>query len=323
MTKKRKAAGRHSSTKSIIVGILIFICWGSLASRQAGAQVRGQYTPGLNATNSGTLPEPGFTYVNVFQNYSFNKLKGPNGNRIPVDGTFSVFDDQNIFIWVSPKKILGGAHFAALADLPIANSSLTSATLGAIGGGGGFADSYYQPFTLGWKFNRADIQAAYGFFAPTGRFNPGATNNIGSGYWGHFLTSGQTVFLTRNKGTAASAYEVYEFHTTQKGTDIHPGQTLDLDYSLTQLIPLQKDMKTLLQVGLIGYGQWQTTSRSGPNIDPVDASQRKYRVNSLGVGANVILPARKAAVGFKWFGELGNSSTVQGHSLQISGNITF
>jgi hypothetical protein len=47
-------------------------------------------------------------------------------------------------------------------------------------------------------------------------------------------------------------------------------------------------MKTLLQVGLIGYGQRQTTSRSGPGIDPAEASQTKYRVNSLGVGANVI-----------------------------------
>jgi hypothetical protein len=270
------------------VGILILICRGTLASRQTGAQVRGQYTPGLNATNSGVLPEPGFTYVNVFQDYSFNKVKDRNGNQLPVSGNIAVFNDLNIFMWESPKKILGGANFAAIALLPIANSSLTSATLGAIGGVGGFADSYYQPFTLGWKFKRADIQANYAFVAPTGRFNPGASNNIGSGYWGNFLSSGQSVYLTANKATAVSAYEVYEFHGTQKGTDVHPGQTLDLDYSLTQIIPLQKDMKTLLQVGLIGYGQRQTTSRSGPGIDPAEASQTKYRVNSLGVGANVI-----------------------------------
>jgi hypothetical protein len=320
---------RHSPVRrnitfalSICVAVMALFC-GFVVPRQAQAQVRGLYTPGLNATNSGNLPEPGFTYVNVFQNYSFNTLKGPNGNRIPVNGTLSVFADQNLFVWVSPKEILGGANFAALVDLPIANASLSGATIGAVAGGGGFADSYYQPFTLGWKFKRAEIQAAYGFMAPTGRFNPGATNNIGAGYWGHFLTSGQTVYLTENKGTAVSAYEAYEFHTTQKGTDIHPGQTLDLDYSLTQVIPLQKDMKTLLQVGLIGYGQWQTTSRSGPNIDPADASLRKYRVNSLGAVGNVILPSRKVILGFKWFGELGNSSTVQGHSLQISGAITF
>jgi len=115
-----------------------------------------------------------------------------------------------------PKEILGGANLRFWWILRSQNSSLSSATLGAVAGGGGFADSYYQPFTLGWKFRRADIQAAYGFMAPTGRFTPGATNNIGAGYWGHFLTSGQTVYLTENKGTAVSAYEAYEFHTTQK-----------------------------------------------------------------------------------------------------------
>ena len=31
---------------------------------------------------------------------------------------------------------------------------------------------------------------------------------------------------------ALSAFEMYEFHGTQSGTQIRPGQTFDLDYSL-------------------------------------------------------------------------------------------
>jgi hypothetical protein len=125
--------------------------------------------------------------------------------------------------------------------LPVANSSLSLAVFGTVAGGGGFADSYYQPFTLGWHTERADI-----------------------------------------------------------------------DYSLTQVIPLQKDMHTLLQVGLIGYGQYQTTDRSGPGIDPVLAANTHYKVNALGAAANIILPARKASLGFKWIKEFSNKSTVQG-----------
>jgi hypothetical protein len=52
----------------------------------AQAQIRGQYTPGFSVTNSGTLPEPGPTYLNYFQLYSFDRLKGPHGVRIPVSG---------------------------------------------------------------------------------------------------------------------------------------------------------------------------------------------------------------------------------------------
>jgi len=37
----------------------------------------------------------------------------------------------------------------------------------------------------------------------------------------------------------------------------------------------------------------------------------------------MILPARKASLGFKYFKEFPNKSTVQGYSLQISGAIMF
>jgi hypothetical protein len=163
----------------------------------------------------------------------------------------------------------------------------------------------------------------YSFTAPTGRFNAGASNNVGSGHWTNGPTAGQTFYLTKNKATAASAYEYYEFHSNQHTTDIHPGQTMNLDYSLTQVVPLKKNMSTLLQLGFIGYGQWQTTDRSGPGVNPVIAANTHYRVNAMGAAANIILPARKTSLGFKWFKEFSNSSTVQGHSIQISGAITF
>jgi hypothetical protein len=133
--------------------------------------------------------------------------------------------------------------------------------------------------------------------------------------------SGQTFYLTKNKGTAVSAYEEYEFHGTQRDTDIHPGQTFDIDYSLTQVLPLQKNMHTLLQVGLAGYGQYQTTDRRVPVPPPVTPG--KYRVNALGAAANIILPVRKSSPGFKWLKEFSNKATVQGYTIQISGAITF
>jgi hypothetical protein len=293
-----------------------------LMATTAQAQIRGQYTPGMTATNSGTLPDSGLTYQNLFQLYSFNQLKGPNGERLPVNGNISVIVDQNIFLWVSKKKILG-ANVGLVAELPITNNSLTSATLGALGGGSGLADSYYQPFTLGWHKKRADYTVAYGFTAPTGRFNAGASNNVGSGYWGNDLSAGETFYLTKDKMTAFSAYEMYEFHGTQKTTKIHPGQTFDLDYSLMHIVKVQKNMHTLLQLGLIGYEQLQTTDRSGPGINPTVAANTHYHVNALGFGSNIILPVRKVALGFKYFKEFSNKSTVQGYSLQISGAITF
>jgi len=113
---------------------------------------------------------------------------------------------------------------------------------------------------------------------------------------------------------------MYEFHGTQQGTNIHPGQTLDLDYSVTQTFPLQKDLR--LQLGLAGYGQWQTSDKNGPTVTPAQVAAH-YRVNALGFAGNVVLPGRKVSLGVKYFREFLNSSTFQGYSVQISGAITF
>lgn len=218
------------------------------------AQVRGVYPLGMSATNSGVTPPSGFTYSNAFLFYSRDELKGPNG-EILATGQQSVLMDLNSFVWVSKKEIaiLGGAVYSSSATLPIANNSLTSDAQGAVNGGGGFADSYYQPIIFGWRKSRADIRAAFGFLAPTGKFTAGASDNVGSGYWTPVLSSGQTFYLTSSRATQLSAFQMYEFHTVQAGTNIHPGQTFDLDYSLTQLFSIRSDVR--LQVGLVGDGQ--------------------------------------------------------------------
>ena len=135
--------------------------------------------------------------------------------------------------------------------------------------------------------------------------------------------AGETVYLTKNKATALNAYQVVEFHGTQTGTNIQAGSTFDLDYSLTQIMSLKKDHSILLQPALIGYGQWQLSNSSGPSIDPVVAASTHYVVNAMGVGANVILPARHVFLGVKWFNEFGNRNTTEGHSFQINGAVTF
>jgi len=300
------------------VALLLVASAGSCLA-QALPPVRGVYTPGFNATNSGVMPEPGLTYANYFMDYSFDQFQTVKGDTIFEQGSAAVFVDINVFEWVSKKKFLD-ANYAIAAGLPFSNSALSSARLGAVGGGGGFADSFYQPFTLGWHLKRADLQVAYAFFAPTGRFTAGASNNTGTGNWTNSPTASETFYLTKNKATSVSAYQLYEFHTTQQGTNIHPGQTFNLDYSVMQILPLQKDMHTLLQFGLVGYGQWQTSNNSGPGVDP--AHPGHYKVNGLGGAANIILPVRKTSVGFKLLKEFSNSSTVKGYSLQIIGGIT-
>ena len=307
---------RSLTARLLISALLATTCCGAL-TRSASAQNRGVYPLGMSATNSGVTPEPGFAYVNQLLIYSRDKSKGPDGEVLGT-GTNSVVMDMNTLAWVSKKKILG-AKFSMTATLPIARNSLTSDVTGPVSGGAGFADSYYQPFILGWNESRFAIRAVYGFLAPTGRFRNGANNNVGSGYWTHAFSSGQTFYLTKNKATSISVFQMYEVHTTQKSTSIHPGDTLDLDYSVMHSFSLGGEKR--VQLGLVGYNARQTTDKTGPTITP-EQSKAHYKVNALGVGSNLSL-SPKINVGFKYFQEFSNRSTFQGHSIQVSGSIKF
>ncbi len=221
-----------------------------ILSMSSQAQNRGVYPLGMTATNSGVTPAPGFTYVNQLLFYSRDHAKDDEGDTLPVTGENYVLMDMNTLAWVSKKKFLGGANFSAVATLPFAKNNLTSDIQGKISGGGGFADSYYMPFILGWNRERVAIRAIYGFLAPTGRFVAGGNDNVGSGYWTNAVSSGQTFYLKENKRLILSTFEMYEFHGTQQGTDINPGETFDLDYSM--MGSLLRTNSFQLQAGLVG-----------------------------------------------------------------------
>jgi hypothetical protein len=295
-----------------IVGIL------SMA-HVAEAQVRGVYPTGMSATNAGVMADAGLTYANLFIFNARDESKGADG-EVVATGTNAVMIDLNTFVWVSRRTLFGGARFSAAATLLVSNNSLASDTAGQLSAGGGFADFYFQPFILGWSADRVAIRTAYGVLAPTGRFNADASDNVGSGYWTHAPSIGVTLFLTKDKTTTLSAFYMHEFHTVQEGTGIHPGQTADIDYSITRTVRINDEAQ--LQLGVIGYGQWQTTDKTGPTITTTQGSAH-YQVNALGFASNVVLPARSMSLGLKYFKEFSNRSTFEGYTLQIAGAVTF
>ena len=288
-------------------------------SQVAEAQIRGVYPTGMNATNAGVTPDSGFTYSNLFIFNTRDESKGSDG-EVVATGTNAVMIDLNTLVWVSRRRLLGGARLSATASPLVSNNSLASDTAGQLSAGGGFGDFFYQPFILGWQTERVGFRTAYGVLAPTGRFNAGASDNVGSGYWTHAPSVGLTVYLTRDKVTTLSAFHLYEFHTVQEGTAIHPGQTANIDYSVTRLIRVNADIQ--LQLAVVGYGQWQTTDKTGPSISPTQAGAH-YEVNALGFASNVLLPTRKVSLGLKYFKEFSNRSTFEGYTLQIAGAVTF
>jgi hypothetical protein len=275
----------------------------------------------MSAVNSGLMPAPGFTYTNQLLSYARDEAKADDGSTLPLKGSNTVVMDMNTFAWVSATTILGGARYSASATLPVAKNDLTSDLNGNLSGGAGFADSYYLPIILGWDKERAAFRILCGFLAPTGRFTAGSNNNVGSGYWTPAPSAGQTIYLNKGKSLALSAYELYEFHTTQEGTGTRPGNTLDVDYSVMRTFALAKGPPRL-QIGVAGYEARQTTAKTGPQITP-DESKARYAINAVGFAVNLAFPSRKLSLGMKFFDEFADRSTYQGFSLQFSGSVGF
>lgn len=283
------------------------------------AQNRGVYPLGMSATNSGLTPPAGFSYGNQLIYYARDEAKDNDGVSLPIGGLNAVLMDLNSFIWASGRTILD-ARYSATATIPVARNSLTSDVRGTISGGSGLADSYFLPMILGWERGRMSLRTMYGVLAPTGRFTAGADDNVGSGYWTHTLSSGQTFRLLSSGALVVSLFEMYEVHTTQRGTSVRPGETFDLDYSVMHSITRQDDPR--LDVGLAGYVQRQTTATMGPDVSP-ESSAERYAVNALGVAVTGVFPGRQASMALKYFGEFRNRATFQGYSVQLAGMISF
>jgi hypothetical protein len=293
-----------------------------LVSTSAHAQNRGVYPLGLSAINSGVTASPGLTYNNSFLFYSRDEEKGGSNGEVLATGQQAVLLDMNTILWASSQEIamLGNARISSAATIPIANNSLSSSAQGAISGGGGLGDAYFQPLILGWHQPRADVRAIVGVLVPSGKFNAGAKDNVGNGYWTPVIAAGQSFYLSEDKATTISLFEMYEFHTAQSGTHISPGETFDLDYSVMRAFRVREGSR--LEVGVIGYEQWQTTAKTGPDITAAEEAQR-YRVNGLGVGMSLLLPTQKVSLSLKYFDEFSNQWTYQGYSLQISAGVGF
>ena len=300
--------------------LVAFLCGAGMPAR-AEAQSRGVYPLGMTAVGSGVTPGPGFTYSNQLLFYARDASKADDGSTLPVSGQNAVIMDMNSFVWVSRKTFLGGAHYSAVATLPVAKNQLVSDIHGQLSGGSGFADSYYLPLILGWNKERVSIRAMAGVLAPTGRFAAGATDNVGSGYWTPTLSSGQTVALTRSQSLTFSAFELYEWHTTQEGTGTRPGDTINLDYSLLQSFALGKSANRL-QVGIAGYMQRQTSAKTGPAIT-TEQTQERYAINALGAAVTLAFPRQRLNVGIKFFDEFANRASYEGYSFQVSGTVSF
>ena len=251
----------------------------------AHAQLNGSHSLGDFGVQSGSQPQPGFYAALFYLRYDTDTIKDANGKTIRLSqdapGSVAISAAAPILWYVSKTKFLG-ANYGALLVLPWANASIEAPAF-AIGDtvSTSFADLAIRPLDLGWHAKRADMAAGFQFYAPTGRYERGGSDNIGKGMWTYEPFVGTTVYFDEKRTVSLATTAFWELHGKKKDTDVKVGQILTLEGGLG---------KSYLGGGLIlgaaYYAQWKLSEDQLADFVAAGRSRarRRFSRQAQGVG---------------------------------------
>jgi len=272
---------------------------------------------------SGTQPDPGLYLSAMYLRYDANRLFNSSGDPIGPDPSQPGSIDVNSYaasVWyVSDFKLLGANYgfmlFPAFTDnaleAPIFGLDQSTNT--------GFTDLYFQPINLGWHTQRADFTAGLGVVAPTGRYEPGASDNLGLGMWSFEPFAGATVYFDEARTWHFATTAFYEMHTKKRNTDIRVGDILTLEGGLGKSF-----LGGTLIFGVSYYAQFQITHDNvGPDIEPFLKGRKLPKQRVFGVGPEVTVPIMTSSklyglINARFFWETGARSTLEGTTLTVT-----
>lgn len=233
------------------------------------------YVPGVEGLMGSSLPPPGFYLrdYNVF--YTADRLNMPNGDKAGVDFSAAVYANVIRGIWVTDWKVLGG-NFVMDALVPLEYTQIK--VNGFKDSEFGFGDICLEPAVISWHGQQWDAAFGYALWMPTGDSQVG-TAEPGKGFWGHMITAGGTYYFDKEKTWALSLLNRYEINQRETDTHITPGNEWTLEWGLS------KKINPVVNLGIVGYYQLQTTTDCGDN-----ASSQRDQVLAFGPEISLVSP---------------------------------
>ena len=145
----------------------------------------------------------------------------------------------------------------------------------------GWGDLAAMPLGLIWTFdNKIDLSFMYTFYAPTGRYETGADDNLGQGYWTHQFQL-PAYFYAMEQATALAIIPTFEFNSKVKDSEARAGDRFSLEYGISQYFT------EWLEVEVMNGHNWQISDDSGRDVwwtgTRFDSRDRKNTF-SAGVG---------------------------------------
>jgi hypothetical protein len=319
--------------------LLIYVANSTIYGQKVSPLQTGHYMPGAINIRDFADPAPAsglfvldyntYQYGDKFYNANgkeVTQITGLNGNLIDLNSQVDGYYNTPMVLWISKKKLLGATYFGGVS-VPIitVNSNLAYSRLGNIndthesgdisGKVSGLTDLNVIPIYLSWAKDAFNITAGYMFYAPTGEYTPGGSDNTGLGYWSNVLQAFGYWYPEKTDGKVSEALAVmfgatYEVTGEIKDSDVNPGNRFSLDYGIEQYLSAN------FSVGLYGGNNWQISEDKGSQV--YWNSQVKDRLGVAGVQvAYWLWSERLQAVG-KWGFSYGAIERYQQNSVQIN-----
>jgi hypothetical protein len=290
----------------------------------------GAYLPGLinprdyaNPGTSGLIAIDYNVFFNTDQYYDRNGNKvdeldfGLGFGPVPLEVDISGYINALAVAYISPElSFLGNARYIAVlapyyatADFR-AGISLFDSTLVTNGGTSGFGDLGIAPLYLTWSLgeDKVDITGGYMFTAPTGRYETGADDNIGLGYWNHAFQL-FTYYYLLQKATALYLGFTFETHSKIKDVDVRPGSRYSVEYGLSQY--LSERFEITIQ------GSYSTQLSQDSGSDVYWDTSYKDRSSTIGAGLGFWPVKEIFYTNFKWWTNYGMRQHFKVNSYQI------
>ncbi|MEJ0009472.1 MAG: transporter [Alphaproteobacteria bacterium] len=303
---------------------------GALLALPAHASEVGHLVMGTARPRDFIMPDPGTYYLQYDTYYHSDTYKDRNGNKVStvntIGGPVNISVDIDSYTiapmvaHVTQTKILG-ADYGWYALQPFGNlglaASVSTTTSGraASNNSFGLGDAFLQPVWLGWNLGDNQIAAGYGFYAPDGKYETNGTSNVGLGFWSHqFQLTGAHYFDAQKADVLVGAL-TYEINERKQGEDIAPGDDMAFNIGFDHMMPVNPHW--LADIGLMTYGQWQTTDDRGTDAVNPGVHDQVY---GIGLNAGLVYLPWMGNIDMHWTHELEARDRLEGdyYTLTLS-----
>lgn len=248
----------------------------------------GHYVPGVWNIRDFATPPAGFYILDYNMFITGSKFFNSEGNQVTeivrsnsttnLDIDISGYVNVPVLFYSSKFKILGGTYIASFSPpFSTVNSDLaydavatilrdTITKTGSVTGNvNGFSDMTFLPFGLSWASEMLNLTVAYSLVAPTGRYTPGGSDNIGLGYWTNMFQAFGYVYPMKMKGKPSQAMAImtaltYEINSKITDVNVSPGNRLTVEYGISQYLSPR------FEVGFMGGNNFQITDDKGSSV---------------------------------------------------------